>query len=329
MTRSVLTPWESIAVPEEDYNVRLVRAALRSPLYWARDASGSFLFIVDLEEDVTRHFRRQEPAIQGLKVELRGRQGTEGQQLALTLEHQDSKDMFLAFCTNLADAIGEVDNAVRRYDLILAHFGRWQRFFGMARRHILSAAETRGLFAELAVMRMLHERSGVPLVRLVDSWNGPEASKQDFHLGDAAIEVKSLLGSARSAVRISSEDQLDTNLPDLYLLVLHLSNTPAEGTGISLRSMIDQLSEGMPLPVRDAFEVKLSAVGYAPLADYAVPEFSVIEYEAFHVRPGFPRLVRPDLPVGVSGVSYQVGLAALHNYRTGLSELLEDIGGNV
>lgn len=42
----------------------------------------------------------------------------------------------------------------------------------------------------------------------VEAWLGPEKSHQDFIFGNTAVEIKSLSGTERSTVRISSEDQL-------------------------------------------------------------------------------------------------------------------------
>src|SRR5882757_2561357 len=100
----------------------------------------------------------------------------------------------------------------------LAHLHRWKAFLSGKRTGILSVEEVRGLFAELQFLRDLYQ-SRLPHPEAIDAWCGADRVQQDFIFRDNAVEVKSLSGKERSAVRISSEDQLETLSSRLFLEV--------------------------------------------------------------------------------------------------------------
>ena len=98
------SPWDEIAVPGTDFNVRQIAVKTAVPCFWGRDASGACLFIVELHGDYTAQYRKNAVTVNGVDVDLRA--GDQGQQrLILALERQVDRDLFEGLCRTLAFAL--------------------------------------------------------------------------------------------------------------------------------------------------------------------------------------------------------------------------------
>ena len=87
------SPWDGIAVPGADFNVRQVAGEMAVPCFWGRDTGGACLFIIELQGDHTAQYRKNIVSVNGIEVDLRA--GIPGQQrLVLTLEKQVDRDLF-------------------------------------------------------------------------------------------------------------------------------------------------------------------------------------------------------------------------------------------
>lgn len=306
------SPWDDIAVPGADFNVRQVPGETAVPCFWGRDTTGACLFIVELEGDHTEPFRKNVVTVHGIDVDLRG--GKPGQQrLVLTLEKQIDRDLFEGLCRTLASSLGRATDSASSLAVAQAHIRRWKTFMSGRSQH-LSTEEVRGLFAELIFLLELMERQSSTAA--VEAWLGPEKSHQDFIFGNTAVEIKSLSGTERSTVRISSEDQLESLNDDLFLRIYRLSNLPDAAGAQSLNEIIaavqTQLAEAEAV---EAFDRKLVAHGYAPLPEYDQPRFIVSDTYSYRIVKGFPRIIRSQLPTGIDQVAYDIRLETIAPYE--------------
>ena len=307
------SPWDDIAVPGADFNVRQVAVGTAVPCFWGRDASGACLFIVELQGDHAAQYRKNAVTVNGIDVDLRA--GDQGQQhLVLALERQVDRDLFEGLCRTLASSLEHATDSASSLAVALAHIRRWKTFLSGRSQH-LSAEEVRGLFAELTFLLELMERLPSSNVA-VESWLGPEKSHQDFIFGNTAVEIKSLSGTERSTVRISSEDQLESLNDELFLRIYRLSSLPDATGAQSLNEIVAavqaQLGEAEAV---EAFDRKLVAHDYAPLPDYDQPRFVVSDVHSYRVGDEFPRLMRSCLPIGIDRVAYDIRLEALAPYE--------------
>lgn len=306
------SPWDGIAVPSADFNVRQVPENTAVPCFWGRDTSGACLFIVELQGDHTGQFRKNLVPVYGIDVDLRGTQPGQ-QRLVLTLETQVDRDLFEGLCRTLASALERATDSASSLAVALAHIQRWKTFLSGRSQH-LSAEEVRGLFAELTFLLELIERQPSSAAA-VEAWLGPEKSHQDFIFGNTAVEIKSLAGTERSTVRISSEDQLESLNDDLFLRIYRLSNLLDAAGARSLNEIVaavqTRLAEAEAV---EAFDRKLVAHGYAPLPDYDRPRFVVSDVHSYRVGGGFPRLMRSQLPSGIDRVAYDIRLETIARY---------------
>jgi hypothetical protein len=306
------SPWDDIAVPGEDYNVRQVAGNAAVPCFWGRDRDGACLFILELQGAHTAQYRKNAVAVYGIDVDLRS-SDADRQRLVLTLEKEVDRDLFAGLCRTLASALEHASDAASSLAVALAHIRRWKTFMSGRGEH-LSAEEVRGLFAELAfLLELLQERQSAREV--VGAWLGPDRSHQDFVFGNTAVEVKSLSGAERSTVRISSEDQLESLNDALFLRIYRLSNLPDAAGARSLNAIVSEVQERLQEPEAvEAFDRKLVSYGYAPLPDYDEPLFVLSDVATYRVDGAFPRLIRSHLPEGITKVSYEVRLETLAHY---------------
>jgi hypothetical protein len=293
------------------------------PCFWGRDTTGACLFIVELQGDHTDQFRKNLITVHGIDVDLRG--GEPGQQrLVLTLDKQVDRDLFEGLCRTLASALERAADSASSLAVALAHIRRWKTFLS-GRSQYLSAEEVRGLFAELTFLLELIERQPSSAVA-VEAWLGTERSHQDFIFGNTAVEIKSLSGTERSTVRISSEDQLESLNDTLFLRIYRLSSLSDAPRSQSLNELVTavqtQLGEAEAV---EAFDRKLVAYSYAPLPNYDTPLFVVSDVRSYRVGDGFPRLIRSQLPEGIGQVAYDIRLEAIAPYACDNGEVLAGI----
>lgn len=309
------SPWDAISTPKSDFNVRLVALRTAVPCFWGRDTMGSCLFILELKGDHRAQFRKEHVRLRGIGVDLRSDQKDE-QRLVLTLERQGDRDLFEGLCKTLTTALTHASDSASSLAVALAHLRRWKRFLsGDGQR--LSPEEIRGLYAEISFLLELLGH-GMADVDAVSAWRGPERSHQDFIFGDTAVEIKSLAGTERNLVRISSEDQLEPLQGKLYLRIYRLSDVPDAASGRALNGIVESVYSTLADPdAVDALEHKLAAYGYVPLPEYDKPTFVVSAVVDYHVHETFPRLVRSALPNGINRVSYDIRLETIEPFKCG------------
>jgi hypothetical protein len=281
--------------------------------FWGRDANGACLFIVELLGDHTTQFRKNVIMVNGIDVDLRA--GDLGRQrLVLTLEKQVDRDLFEGLCRTLAIALGNAGDSASSLAIALAHIRRWKTFLSGRGGPHLSPEEVRGLFAELAFLQQLLD--WMPSATAVEAWLGPEKSHQDFIFGNTAVEIKSLSGTERSMVRISSEDQLEALSDALFLRIYRLSSLPDATGAQSLNQIVNAVQRLLAeTEAIELFDHKLVAHGYAPLPDYDQPRFIVSDMHSYRVGDGFPRLIRSELPTGIDRVAYNIRLETIAPYE--------------
>ena len=307
------SPWDDIAVPGADFNVRQVAVETAVPCFWGRDASGACLFIVELQGDHAAQYRKNAVTVNGIDVDLRA--GDQGQQhLVLALERQVDRDLFEGLCRTLASSLEHATDSASSLAVSLAHIRRWKTFLSGRSQH-LSIEEVRGLFAEIVFLTELIDRQ-MSSSDAVEAWLGPERSHQDFIFGNTAVEVKSLSGAERSSVRISSEDQLESLNDALFLRVYRLSSLADAAGARSLNEIVTAVQARLgEADAVEAFDRKLVAHGYAPLPDYDEPRFVVSDVRSYRVGDGFPRLMRSQLPPGIANVAYDIRLETIAPYE--------------
>jgi hypothetical protein len=317
------SPWDNISVPSAGFNVLQLAGDSAVTCYWGKDEAGACLFIVELFGDHTADFRKSALLVNGLSVDLRsGALGS--QRLVLTLDRHIDRDLFESLCRALSSALKVASDSSSALAITITHLKRWKRFLAGRGNQHLSDDVIRGLFAELAFLRELIERIGPALG--VEAWLGPERSQQDFIFGNSSVEIKSLSGAERNEVRISSEDQLESLNDHLFLRIYRLSVISDAVGSLSLNDMVEAVRVSLNCAESiELFDRKLIAHGYSPLPEYDNPKLSISDILTFKVQQDFPRVVRSEIPLGITKVSYSIRLESIDSYRIDNKSVFEDV----
>jgi hypothetical protein len=318
-------PWDDIRVPVADYNVRLIPNGGTIPCYWGRDPEGNCLLLISLDGDHRKLFAENRVTVNGIDVDLRADPATGRHNLVLTLERQIDGDLFFSLCGSLVESLISVARGDTALNVALTHIKRWKAFLAGRNPRRLSPEEIRGLFAELTfLLQVMTEKSNELLA--VSAWTGADSIQQDFVFADCAVEVKSVSGTDRNTIRISSEDQLDSIFDDLFLVAFRLGEAIDSDRASSLNALVKRIEDGLSeADAIEEFSRKLGAYGYTPLPEYDKPDFIVTGSDAFRILEGFPRIVRSGLPEGVSRVKYQIEMEHLAPFRCALKDVLGEV----
>ena len=302
------TPWDKIPAPKSDFTVVRVNEAKGIPIYWGRDTEGHCLLILVLEGDLTTEYRSGFVPLNGVDIDLRNGSMTGEQRLILTLARHIDHDLFLSLCRTLIDSLSVINESGVALAVTFTHLKRWKVFLSGRNAKLLSPEQVRGLFGELSVLRILFQNT-LSKAAAISAWCGPEFAHQDFIFGDRAIEVKSLSGKERSAVIISSEDQLESITSNLFLVIQQVVETQTTEQSLSLNSLVSLIDRELTdNHVIDELWNKLANVGYTPLPEYDNPGFTVTGLRCYRVSTDFPKLIRSELPHGITTVSYSINL---------------------
>ncbi len=205
----------------------------------------------------------------------------------------------------------------------------WQRLLQRDRTNGLTPEEQRGLYGELHTLEtLLLPRLG-PLAT-VQAWTGPLGTPQDFQIpGAIALEVKTSLTRSASDINISSEVQLDdSGSANLYLK--HILIEAQRDAGESLPALVARVRNILITAdpaATDIFEDLLLEAGYSPTSNpevlYREPGYTFRGARMYRVHGDFPRIVRAQLPAGVSNVTYGLSTAALTPFEESFPEFIE------
>lgn len=311
---SKTNPWNDIKTPTEDLSVRQIKISKHLPLYWGKDSGGHCIFIYEMSEDGAEIFQKNMVSIHGITIDYRLLSTTGNQGLILVLEKHVDQDLFYSLCETLIHELSEVSDPLVGLSVALSQIKRWKAFMAGKKGRVLSAEEVRGLFSELKFLeQMLGEMNNE--LDALDAWQGPEASHQDFIFSDTAVEVKSLSGRERNAVKISSEDQLESLSNTLFLKVFRLVDMSESKASISLNELVNVVKEMLTeAEAIEMFDTKLAKAGYVQMLAYDKPKFIVAEEQTYCVESEFPKIVRSELNPGITRVGYEIKLESVQDF---------------
>lgn len=234
------------------------------------------------------------------------------------------KDLFRILCEDLLERIIFCKSSDESARILQRRLQHWKNFFLKRSGDWLSYEECVGLFGEIEFLeRCLTCR--IPPMLVVNGWQGPLGSNQDFLFGKTAIEVKTVTANDADVFRVSNLRQVDDTGLD-FLGLCHIAYDFREGSGRNLASLITSvrsLLRGSP-DALTVFDDRLLAAGYVEpdFSPYAAYGFTERRRSYYRVLDGFPRILESDLSPGIHDVGYSVNLAACAGFGIEESELL-------
>jgi len=299
-------PWDDVAPPKFDINVRRASPDHPYDFFWGKGVDGKLLFVFQMNAGSS--LPSQLPEIQGVELSAFH---SDKKHLVLSLKEKTDWEMFLSLCRDLLQATCMLKSEESVVPVILRRLARWQQFLSRGSNGLLSEAEIKGLIGEVLFM----ENSLTPVFGIEDAvrfWQGPEGYPQDFNVGDMAIEVKCQSGGSSPNIRISSLEQLNSQLPEMYLYVLTLGKAATgDSNGIDLVSLVSRVREKIVCEAPNAierFNDLLHACRYSDREAYRDYSYIPVSEVMLNVRDGFPRINLDAVPSGVSKVTYSISL---------------------
>lgn len=305
----MINPWEHIKTPLSNYNVRRADYAHTFDFFWAKDISGNYLFLFQCDAHI--RFPNDVPKLIGIDILLPISDDDIKTSLILRLKNEEDWDIFHSLCLDLIQASINCKNEESVVAVIVRRLERWHLFLKKNRTKIMSEAEQKGLIGELLFLRdylMPH----FTVAESISFWQGPLDAPQDFCIGDSAVEVKSQLGTSKPLIRISSIEQLNTQLARLYLFVVTLGKgANATDNVINLPIIINELRKYIqnkqPSSI-DLFEDLLLQAGYMDIPEYDGFYFVVSGFRFYDVNDDFPKLEPSDIPEGIINITMDIML---------------------
>ena len=261
----------------------------------------------------------QEPVLSGIVLVDR-RQGTQGYwHLTLTLQDMRFKEVFLRLADDVftrSESAGTEEQALRTVHGV---FDEWRRLLSPRPLGVLTKEALRGLVGELWVLihRFAQQR---PMDEAIMGWLGPLNAHQDFWYDDSGLhEIKSI-GPTMSAVKISSEYQLDSLGDDLELIVLAVGDVAEGAAGaVNLLTLVADVKEALEKVATsdDELQMRLVRLGVDLGQQYYADNWFLVSSEAnYSVDDDFPAIRASTLPDGVERVTYRIGLGAIEPFKT-------------
>ena len=298
------TPWSGLEAGKVD--TRRVDAAARWDWFWAVMPRADATLVLQLG-----HLPHPVPDLPKLKnLEIRFQTLPGGPILYIRLKDNAQMELFETLCRDVMTAGELAETEAEALERAIGRTFRWHYLMRGGKPEVLSEEAQKGLIGEIEVLKLLITELGPKSA--LSAWMGPSGAPKDFELKADCIEVKARRGASQPFVKITSEHQL-AEVPDrrIWLAVLAVDKVqPPHGRTLTEHvDAVTELLEGSePAAVMD-WDLHLADVGYDALHDYDAWRWIVSAPEFFAVTEDFPRIAAP-VPLGVSGVTYALGLSA-------------------
>ena len=232
--------------------------------------------------------------------------------LIFSQEDESGSDIFINvmqdMIESLAVTVSQNDQTI--YSSIYQVLDKWKNFFLRGGFRRLSDEQQRGLFGELwFINEWLDEFPHSPPL-IVEQWDGPAKGRIDFRKSSYGLEIKTVTDKLSKTIKISNEDQLKLSsaVSTIFLYVCFLEKSKSHG--ISLQALSEEVktkianrSERIARKFRDL----LLSIGFKE-DEYTDTYYFVEKTEVYEASDSFPKLLKEDLPKGISNVSYNIDL---------------------
>lgn len=314
-------PWTQLLGKKETGNS--LRAIVNHPLdfFWGIDQYGDYLFYC---ENIMIPQELSLSKITGIRLATFPESNPS--QLIFGIKQQEDWEFFLTLCNDIINSTYKSSNQVAIY-IILRRLQKWQDFLGKEYHKNLSESQIEGLIGELIFI----EKSLKPVFGLtcfIRYWTGPTGTAQDFSIRNTAIEVKTQLSVTNQVIKISSAEQLTSQVDHLYLHVITLGRSNlTNSNAITLPIIIKRISEELITSPKEYeyFVDMLLDIGYIYSSYYDTFVYDFVSSQTYKVKEDFPCITTANLKCGVSRVSYQISLVKCAPFACNLNWNLKEI----
>ena len=320
-------PWQHLRTPAVGtLTVQRANPGVELRLQWGIDSQRIPRLIAQLKS--TNAGAIKAPTLAGLSITTVPETSNPNRTtLFIALNDRTKEDIFAVFCRDIIDVASTCETEELAVQRIMKRVWRWHRLLSGTRKKRLSLEEQAGLFAELHVLENLL----FPIFgwdRSVEAWVGQSAGVQDFDFGPLRIESKALIAAQRRNLKINSAEQLSWDTSETMILqTVDLAIGSADDPeAIQVSAYALRLFHTLETDAPHACSrllTKLYEAGVDPFCDDLSEEtpWVVEETPAYHVREGFPCLLRSSLPHAILSLNYTIDRRACDEFHTDEHEL--------
>lgn len=239
----------------------------------------------------------------------------------------ENNDVFTVVAEDLLNNLINCVDTNSFVDEIKFRLEKWKSFFKNKSSNLLSEQEVIGIFGELIFIEKCLNNGCEDIIEM---WNGPIKSAQDFQSLKIAIEIKTTIASNFDKVNISSIEQLDKE--DKKVLALYLYQLSANNEeGITLPELIQKIENKIQDKLlKRQFIAKLICLGYDETnAEKYKSKYLVINEKCYDVNDEFPKIISTNVDSHISKVKYQINVSDINNCLIDQNELFKIIGGEI
>ncbi|MDP3600962.1 MAG: PD-(D/E)XK motif protein [Bosea sp. (in: a-proteobacteria)] len=303
------TPWSGLEAGKVD--TRRASASARWNWFWALMPRADAALVLRLTELPAS--TSDLPTLRNL--EIRFQTLSDGPLLYIRLKDNAQLELFETLCRDVMGAGELCETEGQALERAIRRTFRWHYLLRGGKQEILSEDSQKGLIGEIQILKLLISTVGAKAA--LAAWTGPSGAPKDFELKEDCIEVKARRGASQPFVKISNEYQLtDVSARRLWLAVLAVDKVQ-QPHGKTLTEEVvdltDLLERSEPSAIMD-WDLHLADAGYDSLHDYSAWRWMASSPDFHAVTEGFPRIVAP-VPLGLSGVTYTLGLSACAPFR--------------
>lgn len=290
-----------------------VRESIKHNAFWIMDALNQYGLIIQCDEDFIQP--RREIKLKGIEIKLDN--SSTPNQLILLLKEMRDWELFLVLCNDLITVMKEHDQDI--IAKVMKRLERWQKLLQRTALKVMTKEEQMGLFSELKILRdyfiPIYGYSGS-----LRSWVGALGDKQDFLLGNLAVEVKSFRITSGNSVWISSKEQLNSEKNPLYLFACALNEVGDETIADLIQSISAQIETESLL---NEFTDKVERYGYIQeIQKDSLAKFCLEEVNGYEVRKGFPKININHVSPLIKNMKYNIDLSGCSQFKVNITDIL-------
>lgn len=302
-------PWENIGQGYYRRQDKDINA------FYAKNESGEYLFIIDLEELLDKDI---ELSLKG--IDLKTSKKDNSSFLTLILKNETNWEIFLQLCEDLMISAKSVKS--NRAKNIHSRLVRWQTFLKNENYNISEEIQI-GLMGELIFLNEYLSKY-VSLEQAINAWVGPEKEKQDFRLKGISIEIKSFMDNKQDQVNISSVEQLNNNDNNLYLCTMGFkSSDSGETLEDYCKKIQKRIYEECP-SILSVFEDLLMSYGYYLHCKYDnLKQLSQYKNSCYIVNNKFPKIPITIKNPAILNINYKLDLSYCKEFLVEIKDIME------
>jgi len=315
-------PWEDISKPSSNLAFRRIDAGHKMNFFWGKNIKNNYLFAVQMNDKIIIDEQKL-PKLSG--IEFIDFKEESKQYLILILINNNDWEIFLSLCENILYHTSFISDEKQNYNILVLRLNRWAEILKINKERV-SEDFIKGLIGELYFLKnYLFEKYNIR--NALSFWTGPDGSPQDFCVCDTAYEVKTQIGTTKPYIKISSIDQLNTQLSCMYLFVLTMGKSDdTYKNKVSLPGIINEIEEIIiekDFSQLNLFKSLLFEYGYLYKSMYDEYSYVISNEIFFEVKDDFPKLNIDLVKEGIDFIKYSIDLNFCHEFKVDNKEMRE------